>query len=388
MKPIMIYVDDEPHNLTVFEAAMDESWEIHVFDSPLKALDAMTKLEPWVIVSDQKMPGMVGVNFLEIAKRTHPLAKRVLVTGYSEEDLIVDSIRKAGVHDYIRKPWDVDDLCHRMRQVTETYRLENDLALKTKLLELKCKELETAKASEEELRKELEAWAPPFILTALQNPDIQMPMTRDLALITFDIVNSSKIHDLTLDGKFVRTLILREFSEIVIKHGGYRESHAGDSAYAHFGMIEGNVRPVESAMAVASDFRTFLRNFSLKSGIVIECGLGLHVAKGAKIHVHKAEFTTPSGKVTQKSFDSSSPDVDLVHRIEKLGHALPGSNIMMSEQFFKALGSPQAGFIDLGTMEIKGQDTPCHLFLKASDRVQPEDLKKLMAEAQAVKTAS
>jgi CheY-like chemotaxis protein/class 3 adenylate cyclase len=388
MKPLVIYVDDEPHNLTVFEAAMPEDWQILVFDSPLKALDAMTKLNPWVIVSDQRMPGMVGVNFLEIAKKTHPQAKRVLVTGYSEEDLIVDSIRKAGVHEYIRKPWDVDDLCHRITQVVETYRLETDLSQKTSQLESKCKELEQAKQAEETLRKELEAWAPPFILTALQNPDIQFPLTRDLALVTFDIIESSKIHNIEVEGKAVRNLILKEFSEIVIKHGGYRESHSGDSAYAHFGMIEGSARPVESAMAVASEFRTYLRNFGLKYGVVVECGVGLHIAKDAKVHVHKAEFQTPAGRIIQKSFDSTSPDVDLVHRMEKLSHRLPGSNVVMSEQFFKALGNATGGIIDIGEFEMKGQAEPCRIYLKASDRVKAEHLESLKFESTTAETVT
>jgi class 3 adenylate cyclase len=331
---------------------------------------------------------MVGVNFLEIAKKTHPQAKRVLVTGYSEEDLIVDSIRKAGVHEYIRKPWDVDDLCHRITQVVETYRLETDLSQKTSQLESKCKELEQAKQAEETLRKELEAWAPPFILTALQNPDIQFPLTRDLALVTFDIIESSKIHNIEVEGKAVRNLILKEFSEIVIKHGGYRESHSGDSAYAHFGMIEGSARPVESAMAVASEFRTYLRNFGLKYGVVVECGVGLHIAKDAKVHVHKAEFQTPAGRIIQKSFDSTSPDVDLVHRMEKLSHRLPGSNVVMSEQFYKALGNATGGIIDIGEFEMKGQAEPCRIYLKASDRVKAEHLESLKFESTTAETVT
>lgn len=388
MKPVVIYVDDEPHNLTVFEAALPEDWEIKVFDNPLTALDQMTKLDPWIIVSDQRMPGMMGVNFLEIAKKTHPDAKRVLITGYSEEDLIIDSVRKAGVHDYIRKPWDVDDLHHRMSQVVETYQLETDLKNKKQMLEQQNLELkslmaklEGAKIEEESLRKELEAWAPPFILSALKNPDVSFPMRRDLALITFDMIDSSKTHDIFVDGRPIRSLILKAFSESVIRHGGWRESHAGDSAYAHFGLLDGNSKPAESALAVASEFRTFLRNFSIKHGVSVECGIGLHVAKNVLVNVHTAEIETPAGRIIQKSFDSTSSDVDLVHRIESLLHMLPGSNIAMSEAFIAALATPISGLQELGLFKLKGQKEPCRLYAKISDRVASELVDFLKSQA-------
>ena len=381
MRPIIFYVDDEPHNLTVFEAAMPDHWTIMVFDNPLSALDQISKLEPWVVVSDQRMPGMMGVNFLEIVKRMSPNSKRVLVTGYSEEDLIIDSVRKAGVHDYIRKPWDVDDLNHRISQVVETYTLETNLRNNKLTLELQNSELkalttklESAKLDEERLRRELEAWAPPFILAALSDIRVKFPLRRDLALITFDIIDSSKTHDIFVEDKSVRSLILKSFSESVIRHGGWRESHAGDSAYAHFGLIEGNAKPAESALAVASEFRTFLRNFSLKYEIPIECGIGLHVAKSALINVHTAEFDSPTGKIIQKSFDSTSIDIDLVHRIEHLLHSLPGSNIAMSGEFISALGQPLPGICELGYFQLKGQTESCQIFAKTSDKVTEDSL--------------
>lgn len=392
MNPILIYVDDEPHNLTVFEAAMPSDWKVHVYDNPLKALDDLTKLNPWVIVSDQRMPGMSGVNFLEIVKRTHPHAKRVLVTGYSEEDLIIDSVRKAGVHDYIRKPWDVDDLCHRIGQIVETFRLETSVNEKNQLLQKQFSDMETlttklkeAKENSDRLLNELEAWAPPFLLKALRDPSIQFPLQRDLALITFDIIDSSKIHDLYVEGNSVRSIVLKEFSESVIKHGGLRESHSGDSAYAHFGLLPETKKPAESALAVASEFRTFLRNFSLKNNIEIECGIGLHLAKGAYINIHTAEFESPTGKVIQKSFDSSSPDVDLVHRMEKMTHSLPGSNIIISDEFLSILEGKLPGTKELGNYLFKGQKNHCRLYLKASDKVTESDMAEFLKQFEATR---
>ncbi|MCM2352234.1 MAG: response regulator [Pseudobdellovibrio sp.] len=390
MKPLVVYVDDEPMNLTVFEAAMPEDWEIQVFDSPLKALDALTKLNPCIVVSDQKMPGMVGVNFLEIVKRTHPSTKRVIATGYSEEDLVVDSIRKAGVHDYIKKPWDVEDLLHRLKSVMETYNLEKELFEKNSLLEKQNHELQKmtedlkkAKAIEEQARKELEAWAPPFVLSAIQSNSLKFPMRRDLALICFDIINSSETHDITIDGASVRSVILKGFSESVLRQGGWRESHAGDSAYAHFGLLESTSNPVESALATATEFRSFLRALNLKYGLKIECGIGLHLAKDVSINLHEIEIQTLRGTIKQKSFDSTSPDVDLVHRLESFTHQLPGSNVAISESFAKVIIDKLPQAKDLGNFQLKGQKALTKIYLKPSDQVTEQQIIEIKEKSAA-----
>lgn len=387
MKPIILYVDDEAHNLTVFEAALPSDWEIHIFDNPLKALDFSAHNDIWVIVSDQRMPGMSGVNFLEILRKTHPHAKRVLVTGYSDEDLIIESVRKAQVHDYIRKPWDVDDLEHRMKKMVESYQLERQLRLKTEELEKQnsellklSEELRKSKNVEESLRVELESWAPPFVLKALQE-GVEFPLTKDLAVITFDIIDSSKLHGAMVENKPVRSHILQMFSEAVIRHGGWRESTSGDSAYAHFGVLKVLEKPSESALAVASEFRVALRNFSNKHSVQIECGIGLHLAKQCVVDVHTIQLHTPSGMVTQKSFDSASSDIDLVHRIEHMIHILPGSNIVMSEEFVKSLEKTPIGLIELGYYKLKGQKNLVKIHLKPSDTASPELIKHLQMQA-------
>ena len=112
--PVIIYVDDEPRNLAVFEASMPDNWDIHIFDNPIEACKEFEILNPTLVLSDQRMPGMSGVEVLEEARKKCPDAIRIIVTGYSDEDLVIESVRKAKIYDYIRKPWDVDELEHRL----------------------------------------------------------------------------------------------------------------------------------------------------------------------------------------------------------------------------------------------------------------------------------
>ncbi len=109
-KPIIFYVDDEPNNLTVFESSLPEEWDVKVFDNPLVALEALEKVRPAVIVTDQRMPQISGVRFLELARKINDDAIRIVCTGYSDENLIIQSVRSAQIFDYITKPWDADDL--------------------------------------------------------------------------------------------------------------------------------------------------------------------------------------------------------------------------------------------------------------------------------------
>lgn len=381
MKPVLIYVDDEPHNLTVFEAAASEDWSVFVYDNPLRALDEMTKLEPWLVVSDQRMPGMMGVNFLEIVSKMYPHAVRSLVTGFSDEDLVIDAVRKARVFDYIRKPWDVEDLLYRLTRMIDHYTLERDLREQTTKLQKQnaellrlTTELEASQAREAGLRKELEAWAPPFILSALFDQKMQFPCRKDLAVVTFDLVESSKYHDVFIDGMPARNHLLHAFTEIVLRHGGWRESHAGDSAYAHFGLLKEIDRPADAAFAVASEFRVFIRHFGTRHNLPVECGLGLHLAEDCLVDIHTIRTRFGDSEIVQKSFDSTASDIDLVHRMEKFTHQLPGSNIAMSKRFVDSLSSPPKDLANVGFHLFKGQKDAVEIYLKPSDLVKAEQL--------------
>lgn len=387
MKPILFYVDDEPNNLIVFEAAMPSDWEIHTFDNPLNALDAISKIEPWIVLSDQRMPGMMGVNFLELIQKVSPYSIRVLVTGFSEEDLVVDAVRKAKVYDYIRKPWDVDDLVLRITKMTETFILDRELRKKNELLEKQNNELhklnlalKTMTDNELKVRKELEAWAPPFLLNLIANPQVTFPLRRDLSVLTFDLINSSNLHEVICGGTSIRKIALNLFSEVLIKYGGWRESHSGDSGYGHFGLVKELKNTAVAALSAATEFRVLLRNLSNKYSIEIECGIGLHHAKNCLIDVHTIEIKTESGLIIQKSFDSSSPEIDLVHRMEKSVHSLPGSNLVFSEEFVKELGYEPPASINLGRCKFKGQHNTVGLYLKPSDKVSRLDIDSFIAK--------
>lgn len=394
MKPEIVYIDDEPRNLAVFEAAVPADWSVHTFHEPLTALTALEKLHPWVIMSDQRMPGIKGVQLLELARKLHPEAVRIIVTGYSDEDLIIESVRKANVFDYIRKPWDPEDLeaaigraISYFKMTTERNGLIEKLQEQQKNLEEQNKALASIKDAlqqthdrEVALRRELECWVPPFVLWALNENKMKFPIKRDLVGVAFDIINSSDIHGVSVDGRSLRSWVIGAFSEAILRFGGWRESHAGDSAYAHFGLMNNLENPADSALAAAREFRVALRNISQTKNVKIECGIGLHVARNSEVSVHEVSLPTKTGTIVQKSFDTTSSGIDLLHRIESLVHELPGSNIIMSEDFVSSLRFKVEKLIELGYFRARGQVDAVKLFMLPSDLVGEKEIAEFQSK--------
>ena len=387
MNQYIYYVDDEPHNLTVFEASLPDDWEIRVFENPLKALEALETESPAVIVSDQKMPDISGVRFLEMSKKHHPDAVRIIVTGYSDEDLVVESVRKAKIYDYIRKPWEPEDLVSSLSKALEFYNVNMERKQLMEKLQNQNQELaelneqlKTSQEQEKNLREELECWVPPFILWSLRDKKFQFPITKDLVGITFDIIESNKLHYVHVDHKPIRKKILELFSESVLKHGGWRENHSGDSAYAHFGVIDIDQNPYDAALAVAREFRVSLKNLTDIYNIHVECGIALHFCSNVTIDVHTVRLNTAKGSLTQKSFDTSASDIDALHRMEKLVHFLPGSNIVLSKEFIKGLQAEPDQLIHLGDYQLKGQNDIKKLKIIPSSKLTQEDIENFKNE--------
>ena len=105
MKPVIFYIDDEAYALTAFEMNVPEEWEVHTYTSPLQAINDFKKYKPWVVVADQLMPEIKGVDLLSIAAIHLPDTIRILTTAYSGEELLIQSLEKAKVYGYITKPW-------------------------------------------------------------------------------------------------------------------------------------------------------------------------------------------------------------------------------------------------------------------------------------------
>ncbi|MBX6419494.1 MAG: response regulator [Nevskia sp.] len=109
-KPRVLFVDDEPRVLTSLRMLFRGQYEIHCAQGGAQALELLRRQPVDVIVSDQRMPGMTGIELLRAARELNPAAMRILLTGYSDLNAIIGSINEGEIFRFVAKPWSNEDL--------------------------------------------------------------------------------------------------------------------------------------------------------------------------------------------------------------------------------------------------------------------------------------
>lgn len=108
--PSLLLVDDEARVLSALERALRrEGWVVRTAESPGEALRILEEVSFDLVLSDHKMPGMSGVEFLGLVRQRYPSTARLLLTGWAEA-LSSDEMAAAGIEDVISKPWDDAEL--------------------------------------------------------------------------------------------------------------------------------------------------------------------------------------------------------------------------------------------------------------------------------------
>ncbi|MCD0489577.1 response regulator [Pedobacter sp. MC2016-14] len=119
----ILYVDDEVHNLNAFKASFRRCFNVFTADSAADALAVLKEESIHVIVTDQRMPVMTGIEFLESIIEKYPDPIRILLTGYSDINAVIDAINKGQVYLYITKPWQDDELRLNLERAYEVFSL-------------------------------------------------------------------------------------------------------------------------------------------------------------------------------------------------------------------------------------------------------------------------
>jgi C4-dicarboxylate-specific signal transduction histidine kinase len=119
----VLFVDDDVSNLVVWEAACSDEFRVLIAPNAETALELMAKHEVGVVLSDQRMPGVTGVELLEKIRIEFPAAVRILITAHSDLSAAVDAINRGNVRRYLRKPCALHELRMALRDALEHYEL-------------------------------------------------------------------------------------------------------------------------------------------------------------------------------------------------------------------------------------------------------------------------
>lgn len=126
-KDKILFVDDDPINTESFVISFSEEYDVITASSGEEAMEIFRR-EPGisVVLSDQRMDGMTGVELLSSIYAIHPDTVRIIITGYIDVSDIIDAINRGHIYQYVLKPWDIVQLRLILEQATQTWRLTRE----------------------------------------------------------------------------------------------------------------------------------------------------------------------------------------------------------------------------------------------------------------------
>ncbi len=136
----VLFVDDEEGNLVSFKAQFRRTYNVFVSSSVAEAWPILEQNDIQVVLSDQRMPEITGIEFFEAMVTKYPEAMRILITGYTDLTAVIDAINRGQVYRYLTKPWNEDAIRDSIEKSYEVYRLRKEnKELTEKLLEMNQK---------------------------------------------------------------------------------------------------------------------------------------------------------------------------------------------------------------------------------------------------------
>jgi signal transduction histidine kinase len=131
----VLYLDDEVNNLRSFKAAFRRQYDIYLANDSEEAFEHIKTVSPQVIFSDQRMPITTGVEFFSAVRQVFPDPVRILITGYTDINDIIEAINKGHIYRYITKPWNENEVRVAIENAFDLYQTRRQLREKLEELE-------------------------------------------------------------------------------------------------------------------------------------------------------------------------------------------------------------------------------------------------------------
>ena len=140
----ILIVDDEMPNLRLLERLFRRDYYCLTASSGAEAIELLKQHDVAVVITDQRMPQMTGIELLKQTSEMRPHMVRILLTGYTDVEALVEAINCGLVYMYVNKPWNNDDLKLKVSRAIEHYennRKQNSLAIANERLIVRLKEM-------------------------------------------------------------------------------------------------------------------------------------------------------------------------------------------------------------------------------------------------------
>jgi class 3 adenylate cyclase/FixJ family two-component response regulator len=326
-KPQILYLDDEEGNLTSFVAAFRRHYNIFTTTSAAAALEILRNNEIDLIITDQRMPEMTGVQFLEKIIPLYPNSVRMILSGFSDIEAIIAAINSGAVLRYITKPWDENEL----KQIIDTgIKIHNLEENQRQLVSYMDMEIEQQNKAIELYKKYVPENVFLQVVGSQQEGTPCAGEQRVISALFVDICQFNKFSS-TFEPRELVVFLNNYFAamiDCVIKNNGYIYKLIGHRLLAIFGapkIIECHQR---NAMLCAFDMASALRMFNQQNNTEIAVSMGVNAGPAIVGHVMSDHFI---------SYAVIGEAVDKAAKISGLAQQQAPNTILISQTAYDAV---------------------------------------------------
>ncbi len=250
-KDRILLVDDEKENLSVLSELLREDYDLVIAESGAEALEKLKQEQVICIVTDQKMPGMTGIQLIqEMNKQKHPAIK-IILTGYAELGIVVEAINEAGVFLYLTKPIDENLLKLSLKQAVSKFR---SLESNEKLIKMVTGLMQ----QNSQMSVMLSETAGADGSAAQKSIKIKGPQKKEIGVLFTDLRDFTRISEKLTPVQVIDTLqeVYKNIHNIIIEEGGIIDKHMGDRLMAVFGLYSDfdSAKAMHCAQRIVEEF--------------------------------------------------------------------------------------------------------------------------------------
>jgi class 3 adenylate cyclase/ActR/RegA family two-component response regulator len=322
-KPTILYVDDEEDNLIVFKSAFRRDFNVLTTTSPTEALEIVAREEVPVVISDQRMPLCTGVELFRKMPENIGIV-RIILTGFSDVEVIIKAINNCNIYRYLTKPWDQAELKHTLDHAVEKYYMQKsnaqllfDLKEANEQLEekvqLRTSELQQEKEKSERLLLNI---LPDEIAEELKQHGKVKPRRYDnVSIIFLDFVEFTRIAERMPPEALIEELdyYFQAIDTIFSKHGIEKIKTIGDAYLAVGGLPVPDAQHALHTVEGALEILDFINTEKEKRRVAGETAFDI------RIGIHSGSVIAGVVGNTKFAFDIWGDDVNIAARLESNG---------------------------------------------------------------------
>lgn len=274
----ILYVDDEEHNLISFAATFRKEYKVFTATTGVEGLEIMRGNEIKLVITDQRMPEMTGIEFLEKIIPEYPDAIRIILTGFSDIEVIIEAINSGRVFRYINKPWDENDLRMTIENAKQLYELQSRNRELMNTLTQKVEE-------QEQTLKLFIKYVPEKIVKKTLDQSQKSIFEGELinvAVLFCDIRGFTPLSEELAPNEVVNFLndYYTLMTQIVKQYKGSVNQYVGDEIFAAFGALDSypdnELNAVVCGIKMMEKLSDLNNKYSKKFRREIQMGIGIH----------------------------------------------------------------------------------------------------------------